>query len=174
MPNYYGPQYDNQDQPRLLVFIAGACANNGRRYPKMGWAYKIMDNARNYRLASGYHGQDDGTNQRAVLLAYLDALDKIRKNDLLQRERVTVVEVVTRQEVVTQTFTEWIRDWRRPYREEYLKPDGKRAANADLIADILDAQEALRPHTHFLYFARQGTDRDEMEVAEWAEDAAHE
>eukprot|EP00918_Siedleckia_nematoides_P033078 GHVU01071803.1.p1 GENE.GHVU01071803.1~~GHVU01071803.1.p1 ORF type:complete len:182 (-),score=13.97 GHVU01071803.1:691-1236(-) len=181
MSDYYRPQYyqDQQDAywpgvPRLRVFIAGACARNGRSYSRMGWAYKITDNARKYRLVDDCRVQDGGTNQRAVLLAYLDALNSIWTNDLLNRTGVTLVEVVTRQQVVTKIFNEWSHYWRRPSRNEFILSNGQRAANGDVIANILDAQQALRPHTHFLYFARQGTDRDEMEVAEWAEDAAHE
>eukprot|EP00918_Siedleckia_nematoides_P033077 GHVU01071802.1.p1 GENE.GHVU01071802.1~~GHVU01071802.1.p1 ORF type:complete len:182 (-),score=18.79 GHVU01071802.1:158-703(-) len=175
MSDYYRRQYDNQDQqdtylrrkPRLRVFIAGACARNGRSYSRMGSAYKIMDNRRR-NILEGCDVQDGGTNQRAVLLAYLDALESIGKNDLLKRERVTVVEVVTRQQVVTKIFTEWIRDWERPYRDEFILSNGKRAKNGDLIADILDAQEDLGSHIQYLYFARQGTDRDEVDVADWA------
>eukprot|EP00918_Siedleckia_nematoides_P033076 GHVU01071800.1.p1 GENE.GHVU01071800.1~~GHVU01071800.1.p1 ORF type:complete len:153 (-),score=17.57 GHVU01071800.1:121-579(-) len=149
MSDYYRPQYyqDQQDAywpgvPRLRVFIAGACANNGRSYSKMGSAYQIMDNRR-------------------------------RTNDLLNREGVTVVEVVTRQQVVTKIFNEWRHNWKRhpKYRDEFTLSNGKLAKNGDLIADILDAQEDLGSHIQYLYFARQGTDRDEVDVADWAHNA---
>eukprot|EP00918_Siedleckia_nematoides_P033085 GHVU01071810.1.p1 GENE.GHVU01071810.1~~GHVU01071810.1.p1 ORF type:complete len:185 (-),score=20.22 GHVU01071810.1:184-738(-) len=181
MSDYYRRQYDNQDQqdtylrrkPRLRVFIAGACANNGRSYSKMGSAYQIMDNRRRNILDDDCYVRDGGTNQRAVLLAYLDALNSIWTNDLLNREGVTVVEVVTRQQVVTKIFNEWRHNWKRhpKYRDEFTLSNGKLAKNGDLIADILDAQEDLGSHIQYLYFARQGTDRDEVDVADWAHNA---
>eukprot|EP00918_Siedleckia_nematoides_P033075 GHVU01071799.1.p1 GENE.GHVU01071799.1~~GHVU01071799.1.p1 ORF type:complete len:137 (-),score=14.16 GHVU01071799.1:218-628(-) len=131
---------------------------------------------RRNKLAEDCRVQDGGTNQRAVLLAYQDALDSIRTNDLLNREGVTVVEVVTRQQIVTQIFNEWIHDWRRQSRNEFIISNGQRAANGDVIANILDAQQALGSHIQYFFvtltFARQNTDPDEMEVAGWAEYAA--
>eukprot|EP00918_Siedleckia_nematoides_P033084 GHVU01071809.1.p1 GENE.GHVU01071809.1~~GHVU01071809.1.p1 ORF type:complete len:159 (-),score=14.07 GHVU01071809.1:158-634(-) len=155
MSDYYRPQYyqDQQDAywpgvPRLRVFIAGACANNGRSYSKMGWAYKTMDNTRGNKLAEDCRVQDGGTNQRAVLLAYQDALDSIRTNDLLNREGVTVVEVVTRQQIVTQIFNEWIHDWRRQSRNEFIISNGQVSSITYASFNCLINDALPRAHRH--------------------------
>eukprot|EP00918_Siedleckia_nematoides_P086734 GHVU01190913.1.p1 GENE.GHVU01190913.1~~GHVU01190913.1.p1 ORF type:complete len:192 (+),score=22.12 GHVU01190913.1:237-812(+) len=168
------PQYHEEaEQPthgegerKLRVVTAGSCQGNGTSRARMGVAYLIPDGTGRHPLDQGVREQVGGTNQQAVLLAVLDGLKSIRRNNLLSRTLATKVEVVTRNFITVNTFNVWVHRWTRRGGDEFRRPNGKVAENGDLLADILDAQEALGPQVTVSYvYKKAGTDPDETAVA---------
>eukprot|EP00918_Siedleckia_nematoides_P086744 GHVU01190926.1.p1 GENE.GHVU01190926.1~~GHVU01190926.1.p1 ORF type:complete len:238 (+),score=25.49 GHVU01190926.1:54-767(+) len=183
--SYSSEDADQAEDADAYVYPAGAWwpwggngASGGTSDSRMAITYRITAKERRYTWDIG-RMKEGGTNQRAVLLATLDGLNRvlnsIRSLDGLvsrHQDRVTVVNVITRNDTTVKTFNTWVHKWtRRPeFRDQFFKPNGQLAANGDVIADILDVQESLkRDQVQVKYvFARAGSHLDETAIASWA------
>lgn len=98
----YGTTANSSKQP-VVVFIDGACTNNGTRYAKAGYgAFFGKDDRRN--ISKPLEGPKQ-TNQRAEIMAAIVALKQIEANK--------PVELRTDSHYVMKAMTEWMPNWKK-------------------------------------------------------------
>eukprot|EP00918_Siedleckia_nematoides_P086733 GHVU01190912.1.p1 GENE.GHVU01190912.1~~GHVU01190912.1.p1 ORF type:complete len:247 (+),score=20.83 GHVU01190912.1:171-911(+) len=145
--SYSSEDADQAEDADAYVYPAGAWwpwggndAWGGTSNSRMAIAYRITDDERGSICDRG-RVKDGGTCQRALLLAALDALKRllksIRRNDGLlyrHRDRETVVNVVTRNEITVNTFNTWVNKWPRPeFRDQFFRSNRKASGSLAVL-----------------------------------------
>ncbi|KAF9525122.1 ribonuclease H-like domain-containing protein [Crepidotus variabilis] len=141
----FGAELCNEDQTTChhiqLVFVDGACSNNGRDNARSGLGITVgydKDLSWSIPVDEEMDPYAARTNQRAELLAAIEGLKKLHEIDLDVRSYIesnddSTYILATDSEYVVKGITEWFPRWKR---RNWRTADGKRPANLDLFLKL--------------------------------------
>lgn len=156
----------------LVVFVDGACSNNGRENANGGYGV-YFGSGSDYNVSNALKPWTAQTSQRAELMACLVALNQIERvaQDVSFTPPLKIVIIATDSAYLVNSLTSYVYKWRG---NGYRAATGDLVVNRDLfsrIDDKLNGMELGRQKIPVLFWK---VDRSENEEAdELAKDAAY-
>jgi ribonuclease HI len=126
----------------IVVYTDGSAFNNGKKHAKAGYAVVFPDypeHTRGYPL--------EGTQQTNNRAEYMGAITACAIADAIDGTRTRPLHIYTDSQLLINTATKWIRQWRR---NGWKKKDKHPVANLDLVQRLDALLSAARP-IKFIY-----------------------
>ena len=156
----------------LVVFVDGACVNNGRQNARGGYGVYFGSNSE-YNVSSLLKPDTPQISQRAELIACLVALNQIERvaQDVTFTPPLKGVLITTDSAYLVNSMTKYIYKWRE---NGYTAATGSPVVNRDLFHKIdrkLDAMEFGRQQIPVLFWKVDRSDNEDAD--ELAKDAVY-
>src|SRR5579859_492966 len=156
----------------LVVFVDGACVNNGKPEAKGGYGVYFGSNS-DYNVSNALKSHTPQTSQRAELMACLVALNQVERvaQDVDFDPPLKMVLIATDSAYLVNSLTGYVYKWRE---NGYTAATGNPVVNGDLFRMIdkkLDAMEFGRQEIPVLFWKIHRSDNEEAD--ELAKDAVH-
>ncbi|CAM6121140.1 unnamed protein product [Calypogeia fissa] len=124
------------DPSTLVAFTDGSAVKNGTPFCRAGWACVFPHNPAWNRAEPlpGWHH----TNNRAE---YKAAIEAIKQANLEDPTKVKPLYIFSDSQLLIRSMNEWLPDW---IPRGWIKADGEKVKNIDLLKQLLDAQGERR------------------------------